>query len=160
MGVTYLAQRSIKADTTENFWMQGGSIELGADVWKGLGFGLNISGSHAGFIGSSNVPLSLQTITVGPRYRWHSGHKVSLYGEAMIGTANGFNSLFPTQFGSDRSANSSALQVGGGVDYRLSHHFSARLLDAAWLRTQLPNSTNNVQNTLGLGSGIVLRFGH
>jgi hypothetical protein len=69
VGVTYLAQRSIKADTTENFWMQGGSIELGADVWKGLGFGLNISGSHAGFIGSSNVPLSLQTITVGPRYR-------------------------------------------------------------------------------------------
>ncbi len=31
-------------------------------------------------------------------------------------------------------------------------------LDAGWLRTQLPNSTINVNNSRRLGAGVVLRF--
>jgi hypothetical protein len=82
-----------------------------------------------------------------------------VYGEALLGEANGFNSLFPTPFGSQSDANGLALQIGGGVDYKLRAHISARLLDAAWLRTELPNATGNVQNDLSLGAGLVLRWG-
>ncbi|WP_263409942.1 porin family protein [Terriglobus tenax] len=159
LGVTYLAQRSIKANTTQSFWMQGGSIELGANLYKGFGIAADVSGGHTNSIGSSGVPLALVTATFGPRYRWHSNRKLSLYGQALIGQAYGFNSLFPNTFGAKSDENSFALQLNGGVDYALTRHTSLRLLDAGWLRTQLPNSTNNVQNTLRLGAGVVVRFG-
>jgi hypothetical protein len=34
-------------------------------------------------------------------------------------------------------------------------HLSVRLIEVNWLRTQLPNSTTNIQNDLELGAGIV-----
>jgi hypothetical protein len=100
------------------------------------------------------------TITFGPRYRWHPDRRLSLYGQGLIGEANGFSGIFPTTTGSQPEANGLAAQVGGGVDYRLSDRFAIRILDAGWSRSQLPNSTDNVQNTLRLGAGIVLRFAH
>lgn len=160
LAATYTAERSLKSNTSQNFWMQGGSIELGANVWHGWGIGANVTGTHTGSIGTSGVPLSLVTVTFGPRYRWHADRRISLYGEGLIGEANGFRSLFPTRAGSQPEANGCAAQVGGGIDYKLTDRFAIRALDAAWSRTQLPNSTNNVQNTLSLGAGFVVRFGH
>ncbi len=158
--ISYIGERSLKANASENFWLQGGSIELGANVWRGWGIAANVTGTHTGSIGSSGLPLSLVTTTFGPRYRWHADRRVSLYGQALIGEANGFRSIFPATAGSQPDANGFAAQVGGGVDYRLSDRFAIRVLDAGWARTQLPNSTDNVQNTLRLGAGIVLRFAH
>ena len=155
---TYTAERSLKSGTSQNFWMQGGAVELGANVWHGLGIAANITGTHAGSIGMSGVPLSLVTVTFGPRYRWHAEHRISIYGEGLIGEANGFRSIFPAMAGQQSEANGFASQVGGGIDYKLSDRLAIRALDAAWSRTQLPNSTDNVQNTLRLGAGIVLRF--
>lgn len=159
LGVTYVAEHSLRAATNQSFWMQGGAIELGANVWRGWGVAADIAGTHTGSIASSGVPLSLVTATFGPRYRWHAQHKVSAYGEALVGEADGFRSLFPSPFGAQTEANSLALQFGGGVDYRLRPHWAVRLLDAAYVRTSLPNATNNVQNTLRLGAGVVVRFG-
>jgi len=159
VAVTYIAQRSLQVNTNQNFWLQGGSIELGADAWKGLGIAANVTGTQTGSINNAGVPLSLVTTTFGPRYRWHADKKVSLYGQTLIGIANGFNSVFPAPTGAQNSANSFALQIGGGLDYRMSKHLSIRALDAGWLRTQLPNSASNTQNTLRLGAGIVVGFG-
>jgi opacity protein-like surface antigen len=158
LSVTYLDERSLKAGSSQNFWMQGGSIELGANVWRGWGIAADVTGTYASSIGSSGVPLSLVTTTFGPRYRWHADRRLSLYGQGLIGEANGFRSIFPTATGSQSAANSFATQVGGGIDFKLSDRFAVRVLDAAWSRTQLPNSTDNVQNTLRLGAGVVLRF--
>jgi hypothetical protein len=160
LSITYIAERSLKANTSQNFWMQGGSIELGANVWRGWGIAADLTGVHTGSIGTSGLPLSLVTITFGPRYRWHPDQRLSLYGQGLIGEANGFGGIFPTTTGSQPEANGLAAQVGGGIDYRLSDRLAIRMLDAGWSRTQLPNSTDNVQNTLRLGAGIALRFGH
>jgi hypothetical protein len=104
--------------------------------------------------------LSLVTTTFGPRYRWHPDGRVSLYVQGLVGEANGFRSIFPATVGSQPDANGFAAQFGGGVDYRLSDRFAMRVLDAGWARTQLPNGSDNVQNTLRLGAAIVLRFAH
>jgi opacity protein-like surface antigen len=160
LSITYIAEHSLKAQTSQNFWVQGGSIELGANVWRGWGIAADVTGTHTGSIGSSGLPLSLVTTTFGPRYRWHADRRVSLYGQALIGEANGFRSIFPATAGSQPDANGFAAQLGGGVDYKLSDRFAIRVLDAGWAQTQLPNSTDNVQNTLRLGAGIVLRFAH
>jgi hypothetical protein len=160
LSIAYVAEHSLKAETSQDFWMQGGSIELGANVWRGWGIAANVTGIHAGSIGSSNLPLSLVTTTFGPRYRWHPDRRVSLYVQGLVGEANGFRSIFPATAGLQPDANGLAAQFGGGVDYRLSDRFAIRVLDAGWARTQLPNSSDNVQNTLRLGAGIVLRFAH
>lgn len=160
LGVTYIAERSLRADTGENFWMQGGAIELGTNVWRGWGIAADVSETHANSIGTSGIPLSLVTATFGPRFRFHAQHRLSPYGEVLAGEANGFHSLFPSPFGSQTNANGLALQVGGGLDYRWRRNFAIRLLDASWVRTELPNATDNVQNSLRLGAGFVVRFGY
>jgi len=159
-GVTFIAQRSLKANSGQNFWTEGGSIELGANIWKGWGVAANIAATHGNSIGTSGVPLSLETATFGPRYRWHPKQKWSIYGQTLLGEANAFHTLVPAASGAQTDGNGLALQIGGGVDLKLRQRFALRLLDAAWLHTQLPNATNNVQNTLRLGAGVVVRFGH
>jgi hypothetical protein len=158
LSVTYIGERSLKASTSQNFWMQGGSIELGANLWRGWAIAADVTGTYTGSIGTSGLQLSLITTTFGPRYRWHAARHLSLYGQGLIGEANGFHSIFPATAGSQPGANGFAAQVGGGIDYRLSDRFAFRVLDAAWLRTQLPNSTDNAENNLRLGAGAVLRF--
>lgn len=159
VAVTFIAEDSLRSATPDNFWMQGGSIELGTNTWRGLGIAANVSGTHTGAIGATTIPLSIVTTTFGPRYRWHADHRLSTYGEGLIGEANGFKSLFPTITGAQTSANSFASQAGGGLDYRVSQHIAVRAVEAAWQHTQLPNGTNNVQNDLRLGAGLILRFG-
>ena len=158
LGVSYAAQRSLKAGTGQNFWTQGGAIELGANVWHGLGIAANVTGTHTASVGASNIPLSLVTTTFGPRFRFHAARRLSIYAEALVGEANGFGSVFPAPRASQDSANGLALQFGGGIDYKLGHRYAVRVLDASYVRTQLPNSSDNVQNNLHLGAGFVLRF--
>jgi hypothetical protein len=158
LAVTYIADHSLKAATDQHFWMEGGSIQLGANAFRGWGIAADVTGTHSSSIGNSGIPVSLVTATFGPRYRWHAQKKLSIYGEVLAGEANGFKSLYPNQFGSQSSTNGLALQIGGGMDYKLKEHLAIRLLDAAWTRTQLSNATDNVQNLLRLGAGIVVRF--
>jgi len=156
--IGYIGERSIKANASENFCMHGGSVELGTNLWRGWGPVADVTGAQTNSIGSSGVPLSLVTMTFGPRYRWHPGGKLSPYGQGLFGEAYGFHSVFPALTGAEPHAHGFATQVGGGIDYRVSDRVAIRMIDAGWLRTELPNSTNNVQNTLRIGAGVVLRF--
>jgi hypothetical protein len=70
-------------------------------------------------------------------------------------SANGFRGVYPKSPAPDSSSNGFAAKVGGGLDLNVSHHVSVRLVEANWLRTQLPNSATNIQNDLTLGAGIV-----
>ena len=160
VGVSYVAMRSLKAASSQNFWMEGGSLELGVPVWRNVSVAANLTGAHAASIGSSGVPISLITVTGGPRYRWQVKPKWSVYGEALFGAADGLDSLFPGGNAGPTSgrATSFAMQLGGGADYRVNAHVSVRALDVAYVRSQLPNGTDDVQNNLRLGAGVVLRF--
>jgi hypothetical protein len=64
----------------------------------------------------------------------------------------------PLQERTISSANTFALQIGGGADYSLGRHFAYRVVEADWTRTQFQNATTNVQNHMQLSSGIALRF--
>jgi len=158
--VTYNAAYAGAASDNNPFWLNGGSAELAGQLYRGLGVVANVTGLHAGNTGAG-VPLNLLTTTFGPRYTWTPAHRsasartVSIFGEGLVGEAHGFDSLFPGASGANASALSLAVQVGGGVDIGLSKHLSLRAVQASWLRTQLPNTTTNVQNDLLLGAGIV-----
>lgn len=143
-----------------SFWMQGGSVQVHAQFWHGLGVVADVSGLHtASAGGSSGVGLDMVTATFGPRYTWSPAHRrYAVFGQALVGEANGMNSVFPNPGGANESANSLALYVGGGVNLRLKDHLALRALEADWLRTQMPNATTNVQNNLRVGAGLIYRF--
>jgi hypothetical protein len=160
ISASYLGEYALAANTSQNFWMQGGSLELGTNTFCGLGMVAIVSGTHASSIGNSGIPLSIVTATFGARYRWHPDHKVSVYTEALGGEANGFSSIFPSQTGAQTSANGFAAQFGGGIDYKLSPRFALRAVEVAWDRTTLPNATVGVEDNVRVGAGIVYKFGH
>lgn len=140
------------------------SMLLGGAFFHGLGLEANVTGTHASAASTSGVGLTLVTATFGPTYIWklpmHHADKRqwSLFGESLVGVANGLDSVFPKAGGAQTSANSMALEMGGGADLLLSRRVSLRLIQADWLWTQLPNGTSNVQNNLQLGFGVVFHL--
>jgi hypothetical protein len=154
--------------TAQNFWMQGGAMELGARAYRGLGIAARVEGLHAGANSATGEPLSLVTTVFGPRYTWEKHSKrYAIFGEGLAGISNGFHSLFSegsgpvgsVNAGTTSSSNALAVDVGGGLDVRLNHRFALRAFRASYLRTQFPNTTTNVQNSLSLSAGLVVRFG-
>ena len=142
-----------------NFWLQGGALDLSAEFYHGLSIVANIATEYASNINSSSsVNLTMVTTTFGPRYTWTPKNKLAVFGHGLIGEAFGLDSVFPSLRGAETDFNTLALQVGGGIDLRLSKHFGLRAVQADWVRTQFPNSTTNVQNNLRLGAGIIFRL--
>lgn len=140
-----------------HFWMQGGAAQIYGRFYGGWGVVADVADAHIANINSTGVGLDMVTATFGPRYTW-SHARFSVYGQGLAGEAIGFNSVFPNSTGAMNTANSLAVKAGGGVDMNLSPHFALRLVEADYLRTQLPNSAYNAQNNLTLGAGVVLRF--
>jgi hypothetical protein len=165
VAVTYTEQYS-NLVSTPTFWHNGGSIELSAQLAHGFGLAANVAGTQTDNAAGSGIGLSLVTATFGPRYTYYQPlgaerkRSLAVFGQGLLGQAWGFNSYFPTRSGGIRSDDSLALQVGGGVDLGLSHNFGIRVLQADWIRTELPNGTTNVQNTLRLGAGLLFRLPH
>jgi hypothetical protein len=144
---------------SENFWMQGGCVQIHGQFWRGLGIVADIAGLHSSNASGSGVGLDMVTATFVPRYTWSpEHHRYGFFGQVLIGEANGLNSVFPAPTGAIDSDHGLALYVGGGANVHLTRHLSVRALEVDWLRTQLPNSTNNAQNNLRLGSGLIFRF--
>lgn len=135
--------------------LQGGSVQFHRRFYRGWGAVADIAGAVAGKSGSS-VGLHLVTTTFGPRYMWSPAEaRWNIFGQALVGTAFGSNSIFPAALGATTSAQSLAVKTGGGLNLNLKSHLALRALEIDYLRTQLPNGTNNVQNNVILGAGIV-----
>jgi peptidoglycan-associated lipoprotein len=145
--------------TNNGFTMQGGSVQVHGQFWRGLGVVADVSGLHTGNMHSSGVGLDLVTAVFGPRYTWQPAkHRYAVYGQFLVGEANGLHSIFPAAPGVADSADSMAWLAGGGMNIAVSRHLALRAFEADWLRTQLPNSTTNVQNNLRLGAGVIFKF--
>jgi hypothetical protein len=156
VALTYSASYS-NVVSGQQFWMQGGGVELHGQFWRGLGAVADVTGFHAAKLASSTVGLDLVTAAFGPRYSWLLPHsRFVFFGQMLAGEANGLNSTFPGAGSATSTADGLALQVGGGMNVKLKRHIALRAFQADWLRTQLPNSTTNVQNNLRVGGGIIL----
>jgi hypothetical protein len=154
----YQSQRSNTVGGN-TFWLQGGAGEISAELYRGFGIAMNIAGMHVNNINNSGVDQTSITMTFGPRYTWRPrSDRLSLFGQGLIGDSRGWNSVFPSTGGATSTYDASVLQVGGGIDVKLSRRIALRPLEANWLRTSYTNSTTKVQNNLRLGTGIVLRL--
>jgi hypothetical protein len=167
LAVTYSTLQSEHV-TGANFWMQGGAVEVHTRLYGGLGVVVNATGQHEGSVSPQVAPLDLVTVTFGPRYTYVPRRGCfSVFGEALAGEAFGFHSVFaygsgPANSlanGTTDSDNSLAVQAGGGLNLRLNHHLAVRAFEVDYVRTQLPNGNDNLQNSLRLAAGLVYRFG-
>jgi hypothetical protein len=103
------------------FWMQGGSIEVHWQFYRGLGVMADVSGLHADNMQSSSVGLNIVTATFGPRYTWSPAEvRYGFYGQALVGIANGFHSVFTNSTGATNSSESLAIKLGDGLNITVS----------------------------------------
>jgi peptidoglycan-associated lipoprotein len=117
-----------------------------------------VTGSHANNIGPLGQNLTLLTYTAGPEVNLHRG-RFDVFGRGLFGAAHGSDSYFPSNGSVSSTATSFALSAGGGLDIGLTQHLAVRAVQAEYLRTQFPNGSQNVQNHLILGAGLVFHFG-
>jgi len=168
VALTYnLEQAKIASSNCGCFWLNGASAEVAVPVFRGFSAAGNFGGAAASNI-TPGVSLSKFSYVFGPRYTYDisrysgiatRGHSTRLFGEALFGGAHGFNSVFPSTSGSTPTANSFAMQLGGGVDVALSHGFGVRALQLDYIRTRLPNNASNSQNDLRIAFGATYRIG-
>jgi hypothetical protein len=152
----YSAERA-RLTTGENFWLQGGSGEIAFPIYRSLGVALNLTGDHSDKLGADKLSLSKVAFTAGPRYTLER-HHYRLFAESLFGGVHGFDAIFPAISGARKSANAFAMQAGGGVDLEWRKHLALRLVEASYVRTSLPNGSDNLQNNLKLAAGIVWRI--
>ena len=164
VAITYDAIGANTVGAATSFWLQGGSAQFDATLVKGFGLAADLTGAHRIGTSASGVSLDLLAVTFGPSYQrtlvnYGSGKSLSVFAHALGGFGKGFNSTFPATAGvQTSSSNSPAIKVGGGVDLKLSRRVGLRVLHADWLQTRLPNSANDRQNDLQLGTGIVFHL--
>jgi hypothetical protein len=145
------------------FWLQGGSVQVHAQFWRGLGAVADVSVIRSGHLERSGPGLDLVTAAFGPRYTWsppgpYEG-RYALFGQFLVGDASGMNGIFPTATGAiHSSANSFGMYLGGGVNVPLRNRLTLRAFEADWLHTQMPNAASGVQNSLRLGAGLIFKF--
>jgi len=163
LGITMAFERAYIAPGSCNcFWLEGGGADAALTIWKGLGYAAAISGDHASNA-APGIDVNKITYVFGPRYtftpftsnaRAQFLRGTEVFGEGLVGSVHAFNSTFPIAAGLKASADSFAVQVGGGVQVPLRRGFMVRVLQADYVRTSLPNNFSDVQNDLRLGFGI------
>jgi len=146
--------------TSNGFSLQGASGQVHVQLHRRFGAVAEVGSLHSSNMNSTGVGLDLVTVVFGPRYTWAPARAKSyeFFGQGLVGGAYGMNSIFPDAGNYNRSATSLAAEMGGGVNVRVKPHVWVRAAEVEWQRTQLPNSTTNVQNNLKLGFGVVFKL--
>jgi hypothetical protein len=156
------------ASTTNRFVLPGGSLDAAWNVSSkasgeatGMSLVVDLNGESKSNV-EPGVSLTQFSVMGGARYTFHiaaqSPYAVDLYGQFLGGGVFASNSLFPGPSGATSSANSGAIQVGGGANIRLTPRIALRLIEADFISTDLPNSTNNRQYDVRFSNGVVFRF--
>ncbi len=138
----------------------GGYGSVGYHITNWISIQGEVTGQHATDIGTLGQDLTLITYAGGPRFSV-PGRRFVPFVQGLFGEAKATDSYFPTgNGGSTSSASSFALLAGGGLDYNITRHLGIRVFNVEFLRTSFPNGTDNSQNHLSLGAGLIARFGN
>jgi outer membrane protein OmpA-like peptidoglycan-associated protein len=167
IGITFAVERAELVPGQCCFWLKGGGADVAVTFWKGLGIAATVTGDHA----SNYVPgIDINKISFlgGPRYTytvWNTSAaaqgrpRMQVYGQGLFGGTHAFDGGFPSGTGLVSTASSFALQAGGGFNYFFSKSLGLRLIEADYVRTELPNGSSDTQNDLRLAFGIDYHLG-
>ena len=114
----------------------------------------DISGYKANAISGSTQNVTILNYLFGGRYTVPTHSRLRLYGQALFGVSHESSNYAFVQ-----SANAFAFSLGGGAHVPIGRRFGINVIQADWLHSTLPNTGNNRQNDLRLGTGIYLVLG-
>jgi hypothetical protein len=145
------------------FFMNGASVEGNFRTYRAFTTVVDVTAAHTGQIHNTGQPFSLLMVTAGTRLNYRIGgvrfYYFKPFVQGLIGAAHGFDSAFPNKAGFIQpTANSIALLVGIGLDYKYRRHLSFRVIQADYGYTRLPNNASNDQNLLRISTGITYHF--
>jgi len=150
---------SDSSGATFNF--NGGAADVGffPVKWIGAVAEFNYAESNGYNFGGEffTAPTHSLTYAGGPRVRFSVG-RVTPYVQVLFGAVHRSN----LETGEEEIAapqTTFGYSVGGGLDFKLAHHFSVRLVQASYLHTGFtsPNfGANPVQNDFNIQTGIVI----
>jgi hypothetical protein len=137
---------------SQTFNGNGGGGELVYNVNKWLGVLGDVSGVWA--TNAINQGAAIPYL-FGPRVSLRHKHGVVRpFVQALLGgvvTSSGIEQI--------GWQNHFAMTAGGGIDVKVSKHFSIRPVQAEYFLTKIPDGLNNRQNNFRSSAGIVFRFG-
>lgn len=166
LAVTFATERSQVVPGQANFWLKGGGADAAVTFWKGLGVAASLTGDMASNI-EPGVDVNKLTYLGGPRYTrtaWksHAGtadqRRLQIFAQGLFGATHAFDGFYPASPAPATSANSFAVQAGGGLNLYLTRSLGIRLLEADYVRTALPNGAANTQNDMRLAFGVTYHF--
>jgi outer membrane protein OmpA-like peptidoglycan-associated protein len=167
LGVTYAPERTELTPGQCCVWLQGGGADAAVTFWKGFGLAASLTGDHASNA-TPGVDINKVAFLAGPRYTYTSWvtptgaastPHYQIFVQGLFGGVHGFDGLYPGSSTTTSSASSLALQAGAGFNLFLTPHLGLRLLEADYVRTELPNDASNAQSDLRLAFGVVYHIG-
>jgi outer membrane immunogenic protein len=143
------------------FGMNGGGLSGSWNIpgpWSAV---LDISAQHNGSAPPVGNSLTLVSYLAGARYKipqpWLDGdHKPQPFGQIILGVAHAGGGEAGVANGSYRFAT----RIGGGIDIPINAHLAVRVVQIDYYLTTFANATNDHQNNLLIGAGIVYRWSH
>jgi hypothetical protein len=163
------SSKPLAAQTAPRLQVFGSYSHLRFDSKK-LGFAdySDLNGGNVGFIynlnpyfggvgeigGDWGAPWKFYDAMAGPRFSYPRG-KLTLFGEALFGKAKAHIAI-PNEPNGGQSDSALAIDLGGGLDYRLTPRFSVRVIQADYLRSKV---FGNTEGNLRFSVGIVYNMG-
>jgi outer membrane immunogenic protein len=141
------------------FGMNGGGLS-GSWNFRGRWFAVvDISAEHTASASPIGNSLTLTSYLAGARYKipqpWLEGkHKPQPFAQILLGAAHAGGGEAGVADGSYRFAT----RIGGGIDVPVSSHFAVRVIQLDYYLTTFANATNDHQNNLLVGAGIVYHW--
>ncbi|HWY43760.1 MAG TPA: outer membrane beta-barrel protein [Candidatus Sulfotelmatobacter sp.] len=139
-----------------SFNLHGGSASVAYNANHWLSAVADFGGYHANNILGSGIDGTISTYLFGPRVSYRKFERVTPFAQTLFGVAHASGS----GFGVSSTSNAFAATFGGGMDVRLSHHFSFRPAQVEYLLTRFPEATSSreTQNNLRVSTGFVFHF--
>jgi len=139
-----------------SFNLHGGSASVAYNANHWLSAVADFGGYHANNILGSGIDGTISTYLFGPRVSYRKFERVTPFAQTLFGVAHASGS----GFGVSGTSNAFAATFGGGMDVKLSHHFSFRPAQVEYLLTRFPEATSNreTQNNLRVSTGFVFHF--
>jgi hypothetical protein len=164
LAITYSTEHAqLAPGTCGCFWLQGGGADAAVTLWKGFGVAAGVTGEMVSNY-APGVDFSKLSYMGGPRYTYTVWKpppalrpRLQIFGDGLFGAVHAISGAFPTATGINTTANSFALEAGGGLNFFFSRSMSVRLLEVDYVRTQLPNGYAGTQNDLRLAFGVSYR---
>lgn len=141
------------------FGLNGGGLSGSWNFHGPWSLVTDISAGYASNAPTAGSSLTLVSYLAGVRYRlpqpWLEGkHKPQPFAQVLLGAGHAGGGVGGTGDGTYEFA----ARIGGGLDVPVSSRFSVRVIQIDYYLTNFTNATNDHQNNLLLGAGVVFHW--